>query len=849
MSSLACTDPRRRELLQRNRRLNGLDYLDVSADQRVLRVHLIDKTPVSVSADQLRIEGGQKVRDIQVTGVSLNQSDRLETDDFLEVTVDKPGDFSTYTLRVVTGGEDDPNAPHPAFDPYYSALDFSFKVGCPGDLDCAPARRCPEPAREEPNLNYLAKDYASFRQLLLDRLALVMPDWKERHVPDVGIALVEILAYVGDHLSYYQDAVATEAYLETARLRTSVRRHARLVDYPMHEGCNGRAWVCIETDTVLQIAPDTLFFATRLESGDRTFEPALSREELQDGGIRYLQFEPVFDRQIRLYPNHNKIAFYTWGQQECCLDAGATEATLYGELVEACPTQSKPSENNESADGDSPAPPPRLRLAPGDVLIFEEVIGPGTGSEHDADPERRHAVRLTGVEAGFDPLTRAPVVHIRWAACDALPFPLCLSALGPPPECNLLENVSVARGNAVLVDHGATQCSDLDPVPEGEEEACCLGEGMPGDAVRKPGTYRPDLAGSPLTFSAPVTESWCATDIGKQDPRQAVPRVTLDETTVRGRSHRWRPVRDLLHARWDERSFVAELDDEGTAELRFGDGRSGMRPAAGSAFRACYRIGNGRAGNVGAEAIAHLVLRQGKLDGGISRVRNPLPASGGMNPESVAEVKLFAPRAFAKKLQRAITAEDYAHLVERDFAGEVQRAAAVIDHRRCDDRVIVAVDPLGREVAPAELLNAVEGHLQRYRRIGHDLSVRPACLVPLDLELQVCVKPGYLRAHVKAALLEAFSNRLLADGSQGFFHPDRLSFGEAVYVSRLAATAQSVSGVESVAVTRLQRRFEPANRELENGLLPLGPLEIPRLENDPDFPEHGRLELVMGGGR
>jgi hypothetical protein len=187
--------------------------------------------------------------------------------------------------------------------------------------------------------------------------------------------------------------------------------------------------------------------------------------------------------------------------------------------------------------------------------------------------------------------------------------------------------------------------------------------------------------------------------------------------------------------------------------------------------------------------------------------------------------------------------------VERDFAGEVQRAAAVIDHRRCDDRVIVAVDPLGREVAPAELLNAVEGHLQRYRRIGHDLSVRPACLVPLDLELQVCVKPGYLRAHVKAALLEAFSNRLLADGSQGFFHPDRLSFGEAVYVSRLAATAQSVSGVESVAVTRLQRRFEPANRELENGLLPLGPLEIPRLENDPDFPEHGRLELVMGGGR
>jgi hypothetical protein len=45
------------------------------------------------------------------------------------------------------------------------------------------------------------------------------------------VALVETLAYVGDHLSYTQDAVATEAYLGTARRRTSLRRHARLLDY------------------------------------------------------------------------------------------------------------------------------------------------------------------------------------------------------------------------------------------------------------------------------------------------------------------------------------------------------------------------------------------------------------------------------------------------------------------------------------------------------------------------------------------------------------------------------------------------------------------------------------------
>jgi hypothetical protein len=46
---------------------------------------------------------------------------------------------------------------------------------------------------------------------------------------DIGVALVELLAYVGDHLSAYQDAVATEAYLETARSRISVARHPRVI--------------------------------------------------------------------------------------------------------------------------------------------------------------------------------------------------------------------------------------------------------------------------------------------------------------------------------------------------------------------------------------------------------------------------------------------------------------------------------------------------------------------------------------------------------------------------------------------------------------------------------------------
>jgi hypothetical protein len=42
-------------------------------------------------------------------------------------------------------------------------------------------------------------------------------DWADGSDTDPGVTLVELLAYVGDLLSYYQDRVADEARLRTRR--------------------------------------------------------------------------------------------------------------------------------------------------------------------------------------------------------------------------------------------------------------------------------------------------------------------------------------------------------------------------------------------------------------------------------------------------------------------------------------------------------------------------------------------------------------------------------------------------------------------------------------------------------
>jgi predicted phage baseplate assembly protein len=252
----------------------------------------------------------------------------------------------------------------------------------------------------------------------------------------------------------------------------------------------------------------------------------------------------------------------------------------------------------------------------------------------------------------------------------------------------------------------------------------------------------------------------------------------------------------LIESKPEDRHFVVEIGNDGIAHLRFGDGELGFQPTAGMTFSATYRVGNGVSGNVGAETISCLVLdNKTTLSGASITVRNPLSAQGGTDAEPMAEAKLFAPSAFRdpKEVQRAIIADDYALIAKR--SPKIQNAAAALVWTGSWYEADVAVDQLKSETADTALLCEIARDLRQFRRMGHDLRVLAARYVPLDLKLEVCALPGYLRAHVKAALLDVFSNRVLPGGQLGFFQPDNLTFGEGVFLSQIIAKAQAVAGV------------------------------------------------------
>jgi hypothetical protein len=818
-----CRNEARRQAVRDARRggkpfVNGMDFIEVSSDQQRLDVYFVHPLPGtadpvppgpgnSLSKDNFAIEGGVRITNIRVVDPVAVAGNKAT------IAVSHRGDFSTYRLRLVTA-PDNPRPPE-GFDPQLSEIEFSFKASCLGEFDCQHRAVRPPERLAEPQIDYMAKDYASFRQLILDRLSAIMPDWRERNPADIQVALVELLAYVGDHLSYQQDAVATEAYLGTARKRISVRRHARLLDYSMHDGSNARAWIHLEAADDEAVVPA----GTALFVGGPDARPVPSAEPVV--------FQTMHD--LTLHTAHNRIPFHTWGDMECCLPRGATRAALKNSLP--------------------------LALKPGDALLFEEVRGPQNGVEADADPKHRHVVRLTKVNGATlsadgtvdrtnetvnptDIVTGEAVTEIEWGAEDALPFGLCVNGIRPDSarQPRSME-MTVARGNLVLADHGQTVTEEtLQSSPCRQGFRVMLGQGP----VTQQGWVR-DACGRPLLDASdrprPFDPGASASAAFRWQMSDVLPAIWLAEDDARV----WRPQRDLLNSDQSARDFVAECNEAGAARLRFGDGRLGQLPPLVTALKAVYRVGNGRAGNVGAGAINSI----GGALTGVKSVRNPLPATGGADPESLEQVRQFAPHAFRVQ-ERAVTAADYAAMAERHPG--IQRAAARFRWTGSWFTAFVAIDRKGGLTVDDAFKQELAAFLERYRLAGYDVEIEAAVYVPLDVEVMVCVKPGHFRADVKEVLLEAFSNRDLPGGRRGFFHPDNFTFGESVYLSALCETAMGVAGVASAEVTRLQRWDKLPNSELDNAVLTPGRFEIVRLDNDPNFPENGRLQLAMGGG-
>ncbi len=773
-----------------------------AGDQRLLDVRLYHDPPVALADPALwRLTPAPGAAAVAVSAVTIEAT---PTPHVQLVLAGRP-DTARYRLEV------DPPA-GVAFDPLRTWLPVRLRPECPDLGSCfapEPAEPAPPPS---PLTDYTARDWRSLRRVLIEQLLREAPD-ADTSVADPTITLLELFAHIGDLLHYRLDRVATEAYLETARLRTSVRRHARLVDFKLTEA--------VSATTVLHVA---------VAPGDAPVTVAADEVAADQPGSA-IAF--TLDADLVAHDGLAEIPIYDWGEDGACLPAGATECVLVRPM---------------------PADPlGGAWLSSGDLIAFEVVDAgdhdahsrwahrqqpwPVTGPPLDAVrsplPSRTaQVVRLTAVEPFDDPLLGATLdlFRVTWAREDALgrAYPVGID----PGEG--ADEVTVVRGNLVPAHHGRLVDGDaagLVLVATDEDAApaqfSLLGAGAPS----RPG----NLGGPGIAMDADGAPYGLAVD------------VTLPSGLEVGAS--WATTLLDVAADATDLAFVIDVEEHEPPVLRFQTGAVGLAPPLGSTVAARYEVGGGAAGNIAPNALS-VLERNTALTGQSPEwevrpvaVRNPVGGTGGADRMPLDIARRDAPETFAALPLRAVVTTDHASAAMRD--PDVRRAAARRAWTGSWPLITTAVDvDTVDEDAARGVRVRVKETLDGLRMLGTEAAVVPGTPVGLLIALEICATPGTEPEQLRLAVLRRL--RPGTDPQPGFFHPSHLELGAAVYLSAVIAAVAALPGVDAVEPQEARRLGDPSGTVRD--VITVGPAEVAVLDDDPAQPGRGRLDIVLRGG-
>jgi hypothetical protein len=802
----------RRSRLINSTTINGIDFVEIaSPDQQTLKVHFLNHVTVQGTITEIKITGGETISEVAIfNSTTINDPTHWTTEPttgqpILTLRVLSPGDFSRYVLTLKSI----------SLDPFFSQVIFSFKALCPSDLDCqTPPPICPPDEPDIPPIDYLAKDFLSFRKALSDFSGLRYPGWGERSEADFGVMFMEALCALADDLSYTQDRIAAEATLETATQRRSLIRHARIVDYEPRPATAARTLLQFDVNSGVSSLLVGLVVSAQSPDGEIIeFETGTG---LVDPDTGKLQVDPntglpkPFPVNSRFNRNPG-ISPYWWDDSQRCLRAGAREMWIEGH---------------------------GFNFQGKDALLIE------TAGATSADPKIREIVHLLDdpTKAAIeetDSLFGQPVTHIFWKSQDALKFDHDLTS-------------TILSGNLIPATQGRRYTETFTIPPDSPP---LIPSPIPLALVRTGANSTPDdITPQYLYTVSNGAIAW----LGQDDPEMApLPEILLQQST----GQPWVWCRKLLNAKPFENAFTVDpvsfrpiaqnsdrsvmfdYDSDAGDTIRFGDDTFGELPNPGDTFQVTYRVGGGAIGNVAADAINSF----DPTFTDVVAVTNPLRATGGSDAEPAERIRRLAPQAFRAKQFRAVRAEDYQTAAQS--LPWVQRAGTMFRWTGSWLTVFTTPDPLGSETLMVEQHTELINLLNRYRLAGYESYVPSPRYVSLDLEIRVCARPNAFRGDVEADLLIVLSAAKLPDGRVGFFQVDRWSFGQPLARSALEAAIQQAYGVAGVVSIRYRQRgitldYRPLP---ETFIVPVD--AILRVDNDNNRPERGSVNIIVEGGK
>ncbi len=785
--------------------------------------------PISGGA---RLRAGDAEGQVQVDSSNAPPQPAIEMPDpnqpILKLIVKPIGDYSTYTLELHSSAVDSANPP--LFDPLFSEINFKFRPGC-FNANCAPEWEvAPADGVQEPTIDYLAKDYESFRLTMIAAMMKRVPEWEATSEADLDMVLLELFSAAADELSDYQDRVMTEAFFASCRKRVSVARHSRLMDYHIHQGNQASTWLALEIGHETGQKQFELVEGLKVWAGESKFDETGKKEEADSSVVFISRREnPQIVQQLL-----NSIGLYTWSETVPVLKAGSTQADvqLYRRLY-FDGTSILPANNKTSVE----AVQNLIREGKIERLLIQERLNPTTGLFAGRDPAKRQLLKLLpgekGATAMFDPIENEWFVRVRWEKTDALRRDYCFTVDCPAPV-GKVENVSLFHGNLIEVFHGRTAKTIF---KEKNEELI----------------FKPD---EPLEFYYERTR-WGAIcrlpelALAYQKTISGGDAPPFSTLKIKIEGDFWDEVPGLIHSDDSDENgdhFVVETDENRRSLIRFGNGTNGKELPDNAAVNCDYQFGEPLEGNIGADVLVNFDVDSVFSFPNTLQIRkcwNPFDVTDGKDREPVAEIIRRVPEAYRSRQLRAVTLADY---VAR--AGEIEgvsRAAARYAWTGSWRTVRVCIDPIGTNELSEKLRREVAQYLDAVRLIGEDIEIRPPKFVPLDIEIKLCATSDVWIEDIKFVLEQEFSVAWTPDGRKGFFHPDLWTFGQPLFESQIIGRALQVRGVEHIISVSIKRFNE---RGAETRIFTaLRPNEIIEVLNDPDQLERGFIKFEVKGGR
>lgn len=752
----------------------------------------------------------------------------------LEITVSEPGDFSIHRLTI-----DDAR-----LDPFFNGVAFSFKQGCPSVFDCL--ADC-KPVVEEGidfSVDYLARDFHSFRRALLDFAAQRYPQWSEPLEADQAVMLMEIMAVLGDEFAYTQDRYAREASLETATQRRSRSALARLVDYSPDPG---RA---ANTELAVWVAEGQ---GGRLpDVGARVWALPEGRDP-----IPFSVLSPEWHHE-----SWNEIPLHCADSDVTCLPKGAQGAYL----VTTAPTAAEM--------------PAGWTKTPEELWVGRHAILRSRPAD-PGEPERAFAITITGAEHLIDELVLtngAPTQLTRITWEEPTPWPLLFAATAA-----LLNIVTVVAGEEITeFFRVGSEAEVAARHPAVSENDLAVIAGFP-QAVEREGPYDRDRGarGVILRYGLRHSETRGLGWIGEQDS------VVLDTRSTRKPLLRIAEVRPPLlstdppnlspvaGAVWNFRHDLLDADLDLTAytleeglwrevvthqtpfedvvfqdyagndgwSLRFGEGAFGRPPERGTIFEVKYFTAPGIDANLALDSVKHLTSPPLASPGAVlsyaAAATNPLPIDSGMNEELPESIRINAPEAFRARPLRAVRPEDFNEIITRlDWVQQANATPRWTGSWMSDH---VAADPFDGVVLLEAQRTELTDIMDCIRQVTRDVRLEDPDYLDIDLYVKVCVRDGAYPGQVSPLVVKALA-------PPGYFDPDNFTFGQPLRRSALEAAIQSVPGVKGVDKIKLRVRRRYDWQTFTEPELTAAPRQIIRLQNDPLYPGRGSLTVEAHGG-